>query len=109
LLDWLFDGGSMSGGYFNYDQYKIGYIVHSIEQLVINNDSKELNEWGDAKGRGYSKDTIEAFEEAIFFLRTAQIYAHRIDWLVSGDDGEERFHIRLNKELEEEQHDKAET
>ena len=91
----------MSGGHFNYDQYKIGYIADSIEQLVIDNDSKETDEWGNPKGRGYSKDTIEAFKEAIFFLRTAQVYAHRIDWLVSGDDSEESFHNRLDKDLRE--------
>jgi hypothetical protein len=95
----------MSGGHFNYDQYKIGHIAHSIEQLVIDNDSKEADEWGYPKSRGYSKDTIEAFEKAIFFLRTAQIYAHRIDWLVSGDDGEESFHKRLGKELAEVDYD----
>lgn len=98
----------MSGGHFNYDQYKIGHIIESIEQLVVDNDSNEVDEWGWVKGRGYSKDTIEAFEEAIFFLRTAQIYAHCIDWLVSGDDDEESFHKRLVEELAKEHDDKAE-
>lgn len=98
----------MSGGYFGYDQYKIGYIVDSIEQLVIDNDSKEVDQWGNTKGRDYCKDTIKAFEEAIFFLRTAQIYAHRIDWLVSGDDSEGSFHKRLAEELAKEQDDNAE-
>lgn len=91
----------MSGGHFNYDQYRLENICDSIEQLVVNNNSEE--------GRGYSKDTIEAFEEALFFLRTALIYVQRIDWLVSDDDNEENFHRRLNQELAEDQDDKAKT
>ena len=34
-------------------------------------------------------------------LKIAQVYAQRVDWLVSGDDGEDSFHSRLNKELSE--------
>ena len=34
-------------------------------------------------------------------LKQAEIYAQRIDWLLSGDDGEESFHERLKEELEE--------
>lgn len=91
----------MSGGHFNYDQYRLGDICAELELLIVNNDSEE--------GRGYSKDTIEAFEEALFFLRTAFIYVQRIDWLVSDDDSEESFHRRLNQELAEEQDDNVKT
>ena len=31
----------------------------------------------------------------------AAIYAQRIDWLLSGDDGEESFKRRLKEELDE--------
>jgi hypothetical protein len=30
----------------------------------------------------------------------AQIYAQRIDWLISGDDGEDSFRERLKEDLE---------
>jgi len=33
-------------------------------------------------------------------LRKAAIYAQRIDWLLSGDDGEESFLERLKEELD---------
>ncbi len=39
----------MSGGYFQYEQYKIQYIADSIQTLIDNNDSQERNEWGGAK------------------------------------------------------------
>ena len=89
----------MSGGHFNYDQYKIGQIADMVEQLIISNDSQELNEWGDTKGLGYSKQTIAAFNQGLHLLKLAQIYAQRIDWLVSCDDGEDTFYRRLDKDL----------
>jgi len=32
-------------------------------------------------------------------LKVASVYAQRIDWLLSGDDGEESFLKRLKEEL----------
>lgn len=89
----------MSGGHFQYQQYKLGYIADDIEQFVITNDSTETNQYGDRVGAGYSKETIKEFKQAIFYLNMAQIYAQRIDWLVSGDDGEKTFHNRLQDDI----------
>ena len=33
--------------------------------------------------------------------RIAGIYAQRIDWLLSGDDGEDSFHERLKFDIEQ--------
>jgi len=90
----------MSGGHFDYKQYKIGYIADEVEQLIIDNDSDERNEWGDVKGYHFTPETIEEFKKGLTILRQAHIYAQRIDWLVSGDDGEDSFHRRLKQELE---------
>jgi hypothetical protein len=90
----------MSGGHFNYDQYKLEYIADSIQELIASNNDESLNEWGDRVGHGYSADTIAEFEKAVKYLRLAFIYAHRVDWLVSCDDGEDSFHSRLKEELE---------
>ena len=38
---------------------------------------------------------------AIKYLKIAQIYTKRIEWLLSGDDGEDSFHERLREELED--------
>lgn len=90
----------MSGGHFDYKQYQIGYIADEVEQLIETNDSDDENEWGDKIGRHYDPETIEEFKKALKALKIAQVYAHRIDWLVSGDDGEDSFHRRLKKDLE---------
>ena len=89
----------MSGGHFDYKQYQIGYIADEIEQLIEINDSEEVDEWGYAKSAHYLLQTIEEFKKAVKALRIAQVYTHRIDWLVSGDDGEDSFHSRLAKDL----------
>lgn len=47
----------------------------------------------------YEPETIEEFRKAIKVLREAAVYAQRIDWFLSGDDGEETFHKRLKEEL----------
>lgn len=90
----------MSGGHFNYEQYTIGRIADEVEQLILNNDNTELNEWGDRKFHSYPPEVIEKFREGLSQLRRAQIYAQRIDWLVSGDDGEDSFLRRLQEDLE---------
>lgn len=91
----------MSGGHFNYDQYKMDYIADEIEDLIVHNGSDEKDEWGYNRHSEYSPETIEEFKKAVYYLRMAKLYAHRIDWLVSGDDSEDSFHQRLKvgKEL----------
>ena len=90
----------MSGGHFQYKQWEIGNIANEVEQLILDNDSEELDRWGDRKGCHYTPETIAEFKKGLELLRQAHIYVQRIDWLVSGDDGEDSFHNRLKKELE---------
>lgn len=92
----------MSGGSFDYKQYCLNDIADDIRELIDINNSKELDEYGYPIGRGYSPDTITHFITAERLLRVAYIYAQRIDWLVSGDDGEDDFHKRLKEDLDEE-------
>jgi hypothetical protein len=85
----------MSGGHFNYKQHHIQDIINGIEHAIkTNNKPKEYD-----CAKGYSEQTITRMKHAVGVLRKAQVYAQRIDWLLSGDDGEESFHERLNEEL----------
>jgi len=90
----------MSGGHFNYKQYEIEHIADQVEQMIIDNDSEELDEWSNRKGYHFTEDTMVEFKKALVIIRQAQVYAQRIDWLVSGDDGENNFHRRLKHDLE---------
>jgi hypothetical protein len=93
-------GVDMSGGHFQYKQWEIGNIADEVEQLIITNDSEELDRWGDRKGSHFNPETIEEFKKGLILLRQAYVYAQRIDWLVSGDDGEDSFQRRLKFELD---------
>ena len=90
----------MSGGYFDYEQYKIGRIADEIEQIIFTNDSTEKNDFGFDEGNHFSRETITKLREAVLTIKKAQIMAHRIDWLVSGDDSEDTFHERLSEDME---------
>jgi hypothetical protein len=80
----------MSGGHFDYKQYSIGDIADEIENVIALNDDRYCP---------YTPETIEQFEKAVQVLRVAKIYAQRVDWLLSADDGQEQFHERLKEEL----------
>lgn len=87
----------MSGGHFDYDQYRIGEIADDIEILIENNSVANDNGYA----RNFSTETLTEFAAAVRALRIAEVYAHRIDWLVSCDDGEDTFHERLAVDLSE--------
>jgi hypothetical protein len=90
----------MSGGHFNYIQYRLEDISREIENIIDKNKSNELNEYGDKIGKNYSEETIDEFVNAIVFLKLCEIYIHRIDYLLSGDDGEDSFHARLRQDID---------
>ena len=103
----------MSGGTFDYKQYEFGYIADQIEQYVEKNGRKKLSselysyhdrEWleeypNDAYHYKYPDEVIKEFKNAIYYIRKAQIYTQRVDWLIAGDDGEDSFLERLKEEL----------
>jgi hypothetical protein len=106
----------MSGGAFDYKQYNISMIADEIEQIIERSGRpKTKEELKDEYWRGedwykiypedlnyykYPDDVIEEFKKGVDILKKAHIYAQRIDWLISGDDGNESFLKRLKEELE---------
>lgn len=89
----------MSGGRFDYMSWRFKDVADRIRDIIEYNNSKELNEWGESFGYGFTEETIEEFIKGVQHMELAAIYEHRIDWLVSGDDGEEGFHKRLQEDL----------
>ena len=100
--------------YFDYIQYRFDEIIDSIQEEIDNNETpwypedspykwdQEVNkEFFESGGKRYKDETIKEFENAIWHIKLAQIYIQRIDWLLSGDDGEDDFHKRLKTELAE--------
>lgn len=95
----------MSGGAFDYDQYRITNIADEIEKQLQRQGQPKPKEdfWhgDDSNYVTYSPNVQERFKEAVYLLRKAAIYAQRIDWYLSGDDGEESFLKRLDDELQQ--------
>ena len=61
---------------------------------------KWISEHNTEKAVDFSPATIREFTKAVRMLRKAAVYAQRIDWLLSSDDGEDSFHKRLKEELD---------
>jgi hypothetical protein len=105
----------MSGGAFDYNQYKIGYIADQIDEVIVKNGVEKTPEelkneswrddsWYDKYPEDlfhykYPDEVIEKMKEAVRVLKIAQEYAQRVDWLLSGDDSEESFLSRLEENL----------
>jgi len=107
----------MSGGAFDYKDYHIGEIASDI-QKILNQQGKERDKYElYMQDEFYEKYPEEKFyptydtrvqmemKNAVKFLKIAAVYAHRIDYLLSGDDGEEDFLKRLDKDLQQLNHD----
>lgn len=86
----------MSGGHFDYNNFRISEIADAIDELIRNN--RQETEFGE--GNNFSAETLEYFNDAAYMLRVASIYANNVDLLVCGDLGEASFEARLNDELE---------
>lgn len=77
----------MSGGYWDYFQYRISSVLEEIEL----NETEEYCDYADLE-----RD-INILKH---HLELAKIYMHRLDWLISADDGVESYHTRLKEDLE---------
>lgn len=103
----------MSGGTFDYQQYRIRDIADRVEQEIAQSGQpktkRELKEefWRDYEKYpedkfhyAYPEEIIAEFKKGYEILRQAEIYAQRIDWLIACDDGNESFLKRLREDLE---------
>ena len=83
----------MSGGFFNYGQRNMDLIVGQI------NDAIAYNKPGEEGYYDFSPATIRRFRIAARTLAIASEMVQRIDWLLSGDDGEDDFHELWNDNI----------
>jgi hypothetical protein len=106
----------MSGGHWDYLQYRFTDVVEDIQNIVERNGKEKTREelknesWRDPEWYGkypedkfhhkYPDEVIKEFNKGAEIIKQAQVYMQRIDWLLSGDDGEESFIKRLKEDLE---------
>jgi hypothetical protein len=77
----------MSGGEYNYVQYRLQDVASDIEHLLERTD--------------LSEETMRKIKIAANTVSAAAIMIQRVDYLVCGDDGEDSFNKRWNEELKD--------
>jgi len=90
----------MSGGTFDYSQYRIIDIYETIQSHIDRQGEKIDYEWA-GEHQTFEPEVLKQLQDAIECLKKAYVYAQRVDWFLAGDDGNETFIWRLNKELNE--------
>ena len=112
----------MSGGYFDYQYYHFDCIAEDIDEyinghelddddveryirdhdLLDDSDKEYIRKYKRTIPNycGYKDEVVEKMKEGLAAIRKAYIYANRIDYLLSGDDGESSFLQRLQKDLD---------
>ena len=90
----------MSGGHFNDN----GYIYHQVSQFAyeleneIQNNGKERNDtgyYGIDYYPNHSAEVIEYLEEQVHFIHKMADIMRHIDYLYSGDHGDDTFMDRV--------------
>ena len=93
----------MSGGAFDYLQFKFEDIADSIQDILDKQGQPREDSFSSWEAidvyETFSPEVQTKFKEAIKIIKKAFIYAHRIDWFLSGDDSEKNFLKQLEEDL----------
>jgi hypothetical protein len=92
----------MSGGHFEYRNYLLDELADEVERLIAQNGREENDGGYKWKRPEYDQDTLDKFRLTAETLRKGSKMLKRVDWLASGDDGEETFKRRWEEEINEE-------
>ena len=77
----------MSGGHFNYLQNSMNRVAEEVLDLIRDNYFDEV-----------SAEVVDKIITTHGALIKASKMLQRLDWFVSGDDGEESFHRRWKED-----------
>ena len=86
----------MSGGHYEYEQYKIDQVAYQMKKDIENN-----GETHDPHNYvfDFTKETMEYMKKVSDIVALAGILTKHADWLYSGDDSEETFRENIEKAL----------
>lgn len=87
----------MSGGQWDYIQHKIDEAALDLKYIIEDNNHAANIRAED--GKAFNPQTIAHFKNAMNAAYLAAIYLHEIDYLLSGDTGEEFFVKHLEDRL----------
>lgn len=89
----------MSGGHFDYNCYRIANFAEELECEIRKNDDKTMDEYGDIRGAGFDAETMSRLVISHEIISLAAKLAKEIEWLYSGDSGEEDFVDMFDKHV----------
>lgn len=93
----------MSGGSFGYKQHHILDLIEQMDEILTRVEKEPSNEFECNSLKNYIDD-IDSFKSVVItniqHLKMAHLYTQRLDWFVSGDDGEESFYERIQEDIE---------
>ena len=105
----------MSGGSMDYVAWKIKEAARHIQQELANAELRQKSGRFFDEAKYYQENhpdvdylkspealtdaVVKRLRDALICVRKAAIYAERVEWLTSGDDGYGSFCMRLDKEL----------
>ena len=95
----------MSGGHFcdnSYPYYKVAQFADELEEEILNNGQKREDDeyYGEEYYPTFDPEVIEYLKEQLPKLRKMAEIMRHVDYLYSGDHGEDSFLERV-KEVEE--------
>ena len=102
----------MSGGAFDYKQHHIRDIYEEIQSELSKQGKEKAKEemWNmmeyyekypeERFNTVHRADVQKIMKEGVMALKIAEVYAQRIDWYLSGDDGEDSLAERLKSDLD---------
>lgn len=83
----------MSGGAFNYSFIRMYEFASALDEKINNNNVP--NEFGYADN--LSDETLANMKTFLVLMKSCAILSHEIEWLYSGDSGEDQFNELFNK------------
>jgi len=78
----------MSGGSFNFAYSRVNEFVETLQERLDN--IEETNEYGEQPNK-FSPEVIQMLREIEQTVRTTALVMKEVEWLYSGDTGEDTF------------------
>lgn len=81
----------MSGGHFDYNCFRISQFADDLLHEIEINDDESVGDFGYRRGRGFRAGTISRIKKCHSIIERSGKLAREVEWLYSGDHGEESF------------------
>ena len=87
----------MSGGHFDYKYSQILALADELKHEIDINDDTSIDEYGDTPGHKFKSDALRNLKIAQRLLSLIGELAKEVEWLYSGDTGEDAFISKIDE------------